>query len=107
MAIGIPRGERDSALDQIVDALAAYERDHPAAQIDVYRQNAVSIRIRIIDASFQRLEKSARHDAVWQYLDSLPEETQSDISMLVLVSPDEKRGSFSNLEFEDPVPSKL
>ena len=107
MAIGIPRGERDAALDQIVHALAAYERDHPSAHIDVYRQNAVSVRIRIIDPSFKRLEKSARHDAVWQYLDSLPEEMQSDVSMLVLLSPDEKSASFANLEFEDPVPSSL
>ena len=32
---------------------------------------------------------------------------QSDISTLLLLTPDETNASFANFEFDDPVPSKL
>ena len=42
---------------------------------------------------------------MWNYFDSLSDEIQSDISMLVLLTPSEVKKSFANMEFEDPVPS--
>ena len=104
MAITITRGHSDPILDAIINALKSYEKDHAKAKIDLYRLDDVSVRIRIIDPSFQGLNEPKRHDKVWQYLDKLPEEVQSDVTMLVLVTPKEKKPSFANLEFEDPIP---
>ena len=86
-------------------ALRTYEQDHPQSQIELYRQNPVSVRVRIVDVDFAGLEKAERHQTVWAYFDCLSEEEQSDISMLVLLTPKETARSMANLEFEDPVPS--
>lgn len=107
MAIQIPRGKMDDIVRQIADVLKDYEMQHPRAQIDLYRQNPASVRIRIIDPDFAGADESERQDAVWAVLDHLPEETQSDISMLVLLAPAETSRSMANLEFDDPVPSRL
>ena len=40
-------------------------------------------------------------------LEKLPEEVQSDISMVVLLTPAETKRSLANLEFEDPSPSLI
>ena len=37
---------------------------------------------------------------VWKYLDSLPDEAVSDVSMLVLIAPSEAGTSGANIEFE-------
>ena len=92
---------------KIIAALRAYEADHPRAQIDVYRQNAVSVRVRIIDPDFAGQGKPQRSQQAWRYLGGLPEEVQSDISTVFLLTPGETKKSFANLEFEDPIPSKL
>jgi hypothetical protein len=107
MAINIPRGGPDEVIDRIIEALRPYEADHPGSRIDLYRQNPVSVRVRIIDPDFAGRNRVERNKAVWRYLDGLPEEIQSDISTLLLLVPDEARMSFANLEFEDPVPSGL
>jgi stress-induced morphogen len=107
MAIQIPRGSSDPIIERIIEALRSYEADHPSSQIDLYRQNSVSVRVRIIDPDFAGRNKVERSQMVWKYLDRLPEETQSDISTLVLLVPEETRMSFANLEFEDPIPSSV
>jgi stress-induced morphogen len=107
MAVNVAQGVSDAALDQIAAVLTAYQVEHDRARVDVYRQNSVSVRIRIIDPDFHGLDKSQRHAAIWQLLEQLPEEVQADISMLVLLAPNEAATSLANLEFEDPVPSKL
>ena len=35
----------------------------------------------------------------------LPDEVQSDLSTVILLTPEETGMSFANFEFEDPVPS--
>lgn len=60
-----------------------------------------------MDASFQGLDKPGRHAKVWHYLQQLPEDVQGDVSMLLLLTPEETKMSFANLEFDDPVPSIL
>jgi hypothetical protein len=107
MAINIPRGKKDKVIDKITAALKSYEKANPRAQIDLYRQNPVSVRIRIIDPSFHGVDKSSRHERAWHFLEQLPEDVQGDISMLVLLSPEETKTSLSNIEFDDPVPSNL
>lgn len=107
MAVNVPRGRTDEVIDRITAALARYEADHPRARIDVYRQNPVSVRVRIIDPDFAGQGKPERSRAAWAYLDHLPDDTQSDISTLLLLTPDETDRSFANLEFDDPIPSEL
>ncbi len=107
MAINIPRGQSDEAIDEIIGSLRPYEHDHPQADIAIYRQNSVSVRVRIIDPDFAGLSKPERSQTAWKYLDTLPEEVQGDISTVLLLTPDETKMSFANLEFDDPIPSKL
>jgi hypothetical protein len=106
MAITI-RGNTDKKLLSIKAALQFYEQDHPAAAVELYRQNSISVRIRIIDPSFEGMEKSDRHSRMWKYLEKLPEGLQSDISMVVLLTPKEAPRSLANLEFEDPSQSVI
>jgi stress-induced morphogen len=97
----------DTQVQQIRGVLSQYEREHPSAQIDVRRQNAVSIRIRIIDPDFSGLDRVDREPAVWSVLKRLPDDVFTNITMLLLLSPDETEGSLANQEFEDPIPSRL
>jgi hypothetical protein len=107
MAITIPRGQSDEVIDKIVEALRGYENAHPASKIDVYRQNSVSVRVRIIDPGFSGEGKPQRSKKAWEYLGQLPEDVQSDISTVLLLTPDEKPMSFANFEFDDPVTTSL
>ncbi len=107
MPISVTRGTSDEVIDRMIEALRAYEADHPNARMDLYRQNSVSVRVRIIDPDLAGLSKIDRSKEVWKYLNSLPDEIQSDLSALILLTPEETRMSFANLEFDDPIPSGL
>ena len=97
----------DVQVQQVLRVLDQYKGDHPNAQIDVRRQNSVSIRIRIIDPDFGGLDRVDREPAVWRVLKTLPEEVFTNITMLLLLAPDETERSLANQEFEDPIPSRL
>lgn len=97
----------DAQVQQVLDALGQYKCDHPNAQIEVRRQNSVSIRIRIVDPDFDGLDRVDREPSVWNVLETLPEEVFANITMLLLLTPDETEGSLANREFEDPIPSRL
>jgi stress-induced morphogen len=101
------RGTSDGCLQGIAEALAHYEARHDNADIVVYRHNAVSVRIRIVDPDFEGITKAERHDIVWDFVKDLPEEQQSEISLLLLLTPDEVERSFANDEFDHPIPSSL
>jgi hypothetical protein len=107
VAVTIIRGNSDPQLAEFVSALDKYAVDHPNAEISLYRHGKYSIRVRIVDPEFAGQSKSRRHMVAWPYLASLPEETLSDLSSLILLTPDEKGTSFANLEFDDPIPSRL
>ncbi|MBW3540059.1 MAG: hypothetical protein KY476_07310 [Planctomycetes bacterium] len=101
------RGEVDHALQAVEEALQRYDEQHPSAEIVVYRYSSVSIRIRIVDADFAGIDAGDRFDTVWSFLEHLPEDVQSEISLVLLLTPHEVSRSFANQEFEDPVPSRL
>jgi hypothetical protein len=107
MPINIPRGKPDEVIDKIITVLRPYEADHPRAQIDLYRQNIVSVRLRIVDPDFAGQGKPQRSQQAWKYLEQLPEDVQGDISTVLLLTPDETKMSFANIEFDDPTPSRL
>ena len=107
MSINIPRGQSDAIIENIIESLQAYEADHPNAQ-DRSLSTEPGIRcVRIIDPDLACLDWVEAHKYAWKYLDSLDDESLSDISSLILLTPDETERSFANFEFEDPVPSIL
>ena|SRR5436305_11252906 len=110
MPVLIPRGpglDTDEGLRAIADRLERYAADHPGASIEAYRHGRYVVRIRVIDDRFRGLTKSERHRKVWPYLHDLPEDVLSDVSTLLLLTPDEKAGSLASTEFDDPIPPRL
>jgi len=92
-------------------------------QVDAYRYNSASIRIRVIDPRFEGLSDEKRDAMVEPFLDQLPASTQEHIYFLLTLAPSEHpeaaskatkdervkmlRKQLINAEFEDPVPSTL
>jgi stress-induced morphogen len=95
----------DPQVVQIGDHLEQrYQSAHPKASITVKRSNAVCIRVRILDPDFAAIPSLKRHHVVWDILDELPDDTANQISLMVLLTPQEAKSSFANLEFENPAP---
>ena len=107
MAVTTRVAKPDEQVQQIIDVLREYEVAHPEAHIEVYRQNSVSIRIRIVDPDFHGKRIGVREDEVWTLLDKLPDETRADITFLLLITPEEKPTSMASFDFDNPVPSRL
>ncbi|HUY88822.1 MAG TPA: hypothetical protein VMV10_08820 [Pirellulales bacterium] len=97
----------DPIVGQIARRLADYEHEHPPAKAEIYRQNPVSIRIRVIDPRFAGVDRIDREEDIWRHLEALPEEVLADITMLLVLTPAEAEKSFANYEFEHPLPSRL
>ena len=94
----------DAEVQQILDVLAEYQRTHKDAQIDVRRRHKFSIHIRIIDPDFSGLNRVEREPEVWKVLEKLPDEVFCDVTMLLLLPPEEVPNSLANFEFENPIP---
>jgi hypothetical protein len=78
-------------------------------QVDSYRQNSASIRVRVIDKRFEGMSREKRDTLVEEQLDKLPPETQRDIVTLFTLTPSELartaptiREFMQNAEFENP-----
>jgi hypothetical protein len=83
-------------------------------QVNAYRYNSASIRLRVIDSRFEGLSPEKRDAMVEPYLEQLPERTQADIMSLFTFAPSELvqtpkslREFMKNAEFDDPSPSML
>ena len=73
-----------------------------------YRYNRASIRIRVVSPIFTDLDLVQRDELVYPILKkNLPEETWQDISVILLLSPEEVEHSPGNLEYENPTPSRI
>lgn len=92
----------DAVIESIITGLERYAYDHPEAVIDLYRYNPAAIRVRIIDPVFQGKPRHVRHQYVWKYLEQLSDDDVGDISLFVLITPEEQPRSPGNLEFEYP-----
>jgi hypothetical protein len=84
-----------------------YLPNHPKASIAVYQYNSASIRVRIIDPSFDGKSIVAREVEVLPIIRKLPDRIQDQITMLLLLSPQESKRSLLSVEFDDPTPSRL
>jgi hypothetical protein len=80
-------------------------------QVDAYRYNSASIRVRVIDSRFEGMSSPEREDLIFPIIDRLPKRTREDILLLLIMAPSERRGRtrhlLVNLEFENPLPSLL
>lgn len=92
-------------------------------QVDAYRFNSASIRIRVIDPRFEGLADEKRDAVVAPFLKKLPAETRTDVLFLLPLAPSElpeavpgtARGAKAkilrklllNAGFVDPSPSTL
>jgi stress-induced morphogen len=104
----VTRGLRDELLERVKSVLDLYEQAHPNSAASLYRQNSASVRIRIVDDRFRGLSAGDRHDRVWDFISNrLSEDDIQEISVLLLLAPEEQSSSFLNAEFNDPVPSSL
>jgi hypothetical protein len=63
--------------------------------------------IRIIDPDFQGMDRIEREPAIWKLLHKLPEEVFVNITMLLLLTPEEAETSLASQEFDHPIPSRL
>ena len=107
MSITITRGTTDDKLHAVVAELERFQADHPASAIDAYRYGRYTVRVRIVSPAFQGMTRGDRVQLVWPYFDPLDEETLSDVSTLLLLTPDEKATSIASLEFDNPQPPVL
>jgi len=110
MPVNVPRGprpEEDEGLQAVVAAMESYQVQHPGSVVETYRHGQYVVRIRVINPGFRGMTKSERHRAVWPFLKDLPEEVVSDISTLILLTPEEVKSSFASFEFDDPIPSRF
>ncbi|MGH7136292.1 MAG: hypothetical protein ACREHD_11170 [Pirellulales bacterium] len=83
-------------------------------QVDAYRYNSASIRVRVIDSQFEGMPREMRDSLVEEQLAKLPPETQRDIVTLLTFAPSELsnapptfREFMQNKELDDPSPSML
>ncbi len=95
----------DAAEEAVLRALQKYVQGHADAEAVTYRQNPVSIRIRVIDPTFCNVDRVARLEILEKFIEELPEDVQGDITQVLLLTPDEASTSFANFEFEHPVAS--
>jgi stress-induced morphogen len=101
------RAKPDVQVQQILDVLTEYERSHQQAHIEGRRHNPVSIRLRIIDPDFQGMDRIAREPEIWKLLSKLPEEVFVNITMLLLLTPEEAEHSLASQEFDHPIPARV
>jgi stress-induced morphogen len=99
--------KNDRAVKKIQDALSEHKQADPDAEIDIHRHNSVSIRIRITDPDFKGSDLVERDNQLWKILEKLPEDVLSQISLLLLFTPEERKKSLANAEFERPVSSRF
>ena len=100
----ITRGSSDEFIERLKGALEEYEKQHPQAIASLYRESPGSVWIRVVDPSFAKLSKSARHDLVWDFLsDRVDDDTIQEVAILLPITPKEAPSNIMNAEFEDPV----
>ncbi|SRR5216683_1829656 len=98
----------DPGVQRILETLRSeYGTKHARAKIEAYRYNPASIRVRIVDPDFRNQGILEREAVVDHILRTLPEDIQADITILLLLTPEESKASFGSMEFDDPTPSRL
>ncbi len=97
----------DDDVLRMLDVMNSYKVLHAQAEIESYRHSSASIRLRIIDPDFRGLDRVEREELVWELVERLSEDIQQQLSVLVLLTPEEIKTSIANRDFENPIPSRL
>ena len=99
----------DAQTRRIYSVLKAAYPDLSDDESDVvYKSNRYSIRVRVIDANFDEKSLGQRHSEVKRVLSGLAAEDVENITMLMMLSPEEAAiPDLMNLEFDDPSRSQL
>jgi hypothetical protein len=92
-------GTPDTTTERIRDAIRVYTDAHASAEGLVYRYSPVSVRVRVIDPDFLGKSRSERHKIVWPLLHLLDEDTLGDLTMLLLLTPEERETSIADRDF--------
>ena len=99
---------KDASTRRVEQALSEhYLPNHPQARIGAYRYNSASIRVRIIDPDFEGKSIVTREAEVLPIVRDLPDRLQDQITMLLLITPEESERSLLSAEFDDPKRSRL
>jgi len=101
---------QDESTQQVYDALkASFPLIPSEPQQVVYRYNPVSIRVRVIDDSFEGQSVSTRLSRVRRSIRSLPQMIQDDITMTLVLTSEEAEDptALLSFEFDDPTGSRL
>jgi stress-induced morphogen len=96
------RGPVDPIMESIAAALRRYTDAHPAAEAEVFRYSPVSVRTRIIDPDFRGKSRAERHRIIWPLLYALDEDSLAELTMVLLITPEEREASMVNRDFEGP-----
>jgi hypothetical protein len=74
------------------------------AEVECYQRKGYDylLRVRVTDIRFQGLSRLERMDLVEKEIEKLPDDLQASITMLVVVTPEERKTSLLSLEFDDP-----
>lgn len=79
-----------------------------SARVDVYRKiPGHSIRVRIVHSRFTDRLIEDRDRMTDGLLSDVPEEIDRDITLVLLLGPEELEADFMNAEFDNPVPAYL
>lgn len=79
------------------------------AEVECYQRSGYEylLRVRVTDKQFQGMSRLERMDLVEKELVRLPDDLQASITMLVVVTPAERKTSLLSLEFDDPLRAML
>lgn len=90
----------DPAVESILKALEELKENKPAVSVDAVRANLASIRIRVVDPAFAAVDRAERDERIWELLSRISPDFRSEVSVLLLLSPEEQSESIGNREFE-------
>lgn len=107
MAKPKPIRDDDEVGQEILAYLDEYRAAHPGSTTRAYRQNSSAVRVRIVDPGFRGMSFVQRDTEVRKSLNCLSDEALFQLTMLLLMTDDELKKSLANLDFEDPIPSRL
>src|SRR5207244_1530472 len=87
LAMAVKRTRRTRDIERLLrEKFPGYPKDYPP---DVYEYNPSSIRVRLVHDMFKGMDRSDREKVVTPVIRTLPEDTQSDLMVLLLLPPDE------------------
>jgi len=78
------------------------------AKVEVYRRMpGRSIRVRVVDRQFSGKLLIDRDRMTQGFLGDVPEEIDQEITLVLLLGPDELKKDLMNAEFDNPTPVRL